>query len=64
MEACTFSVCEVVKAYLNAANVPQMIQLETLRAAEVKRKKKFLFLKSQSDEISIAGEGCLEMPEK
>lgn len=41
-----------------------MIQLETLRAAEGKSKKKFLFRKSQSDEISIAGEGCLEMPEK
>lgn len=54
---------EVVKAYLNAANVPQMIQLETLRAAVGKAKKCFL-LKSQSDEISISGEGCLEMPEK
>lgn len=56
--------CEVVRAHLNAANAPQMIQLETLRAAEGKSKKKFLFRKSQSDEISIAGEGCLEMPEK
>lgn len=67
LKACIF-LCETVKAYLSAANMPQMIQLETLHAAVEKGKKKKentrFYLRSPNDEILISGDGCLEMPDK